>query len=393
MVIVSQRSDKTTFGFCRAGLLLLLTVQSCVANFEFNHLVSNGGLTKNEFQLISLPRSDRIIENSGASIHSVTPTVIPRRECSVSPLSTSEITVAYSCRNRTDTDWIGIYSPYTANISEMVPVRLGYCSDSSDYLKTGKGSLRFRLTNTRSSVAIYMFQGGLGNPLPIAKWKEPVTFEDENEPLSPRISADDGTKELRLTWSSKSSTQPVLRWGRKSGHYENLVAAKTTFFNKSSLFGLPSSGSGWFLFGATHSALFSGVSAFSGQKIYYQFGDEDTTDYSCEFTLDVPLLIKGAKKRPASLIAFGDMGRPGTDDGMTWFHYGRPAADTLKLVSNELHSQSTDAIFFLGDISYASGYLAIWNEFVDEFSLVSSRTPIFPVPGNHGKSFMFTCDN
>lgn len=364
-----------------------LLAPTCEAVFEFNHMIANGGIIKNEFQLVSLPNMGIDLENSRYSIDVVTPIEVAKRSCGKGIQSPAEITVNFSSSNQSSGDWIGLYSPAGVNITTVVPVKLGYCSDSSDYLLHGAGSLRFRLTNTRSSVAVYMFRGNLALPVAVSRFKSTISFIDENEPLSPRVSADHGSKELRLTWSSKSSKAPRLRWGPTPGLYDHDVSATTSFFNKSTLFSTPATTSGWFQFGATHSAIFHGISMYSGGRIYYQFGDDASSDYSCEYILDVPYLKRSTRPdRPTSFLAFGDMGRPGYDDALTWFHYGRPAANTVDAVASALEQQTTDAVFFLGDISYASGYLAVWNEFVDDFSTVSSRVPILPVPGNHGES-------
>lgn len=368
-------------------LAVLVQVALCRAKFEFNHMIANGGLVKNEFQLVGLVSMQEDLDNHLYSIVSVSPVSVPKRPCApnggvVPPM---EITVSFSSNNQSSGDWVGLYSPANADISTVVPVKLGYCSDSSEYLTRGTGSLRFKLSNTRSSVAVYMFRGDLESPVAVDKSESIVTFDDDNEPMSPRISADHGSRELRLTWSSKRSGQPTLKWGPVSGQYDHTVSAHTSHFNRSSLFAGPAGSSGWFPFGATHSAVFRGITALSGKRIYYQFGDEATSDYSCEFILDVPYLKQSTRRnRPTSILAFGDMGRAGYDDALTWFHYGRPAANTTRAITKALEDQVTDGIFFLGDISYASGYLAVWNDFLDSLSPVSSRVAILPVPGNHG---------
>jgi hypothetical protein len=348
---------------------------------------------KNEFQLVGLQYMKYLTPSINYSIDSVSPTEVPRRTCDA-PLIRPQLTVSYSSSNQSSGDWIGIYSPADVDIFSVVPIKLGYCSDSSEYIQRGRGTLRFQLTNIRASIAVYMFSGGLASPMAVAKSSTIVTFADPNEPLSPRLSAAHGPRDLMLTWSSLSGGAPVLRWGPAPGQYHHIVYGVTSYFNKSSLFGAPASTSGWFPFGATHSAIFYGISSYSGSKVYYTFGDQNTSNFSCEFIVDVPLLAATGVHRPASIVAFGDVGRASTDDSMTWFHYGRPAADTLRALSKELDCGAdtepggrrggTDGIFLLGDISYASGYLDVWNEFLDSFSVVSSCVPVFPVPGNHG---------
>lgn len=60
------------------------------------------------------------------------------------------------------TDWIGAYSPADVDITTTVPIKYGWCDDSSTYISTGSGELVFNLTNVREDVVFYYFIGSTG---------------------------------------------------------------------------------------------------------------------------------------------------------------------------------------------------------------------------------------
>lgn len=66
------------------------------------------------------------------------------------------------------------------------------------------------------------------------------------------------------------------------------------------------------------------------------------------------------------------MGRGSTDDTYTWNEYGRPAIETMYAVGAEVQAGQVDAIYHGGDISYATGYAAVWDFFLDELSICAS---------------------
>ena len=57
----------------------------------------------------------------------------------------------------------------------------------------------------------------------------------------------------------------------------------------------------------------------------------------------------------------GDLGRGTTDDSDLWHEYGSPAVATSARLKAEVEAGSVDAVYHIGDISYAVGYLASWE--------------------------------
>jgi hypothetical protein len=70
-----------------------------------------------------------------------------------------------------------------------------------------------------------------------------------------------------------------------------------------------------YLLGLIHTAPFVGMLEHAMQDLYYVFGDDDTQDYSEEFSLHVPPQSGVQPARPTTIILFADLGRG--SQGMT----------------------------------------------------------------------------
>lgn len=52
-------------------------------------------------------------------------------------------------------------------------------------------------------------------------------------------------------------------------------------------------------------------------------------------------------------------------------------------VEREVHAGKIDMILHIGDISYATGFLAEWDFFLEMIGPVASRVPYMTAIGNH----------
>lgn len=295
-------------------------------------------------------------------ITKVTPTSIQNNEV---------VTVYYSTNSPNRSDWIAAYAPASSisNLSATVPIKYGYCDESEDYYKFGNGSLTFNLTNVRSDVIFVYFSAGIYTPILHNVSTQLVTFANINQPLRPRIVPTSSTTpdNFLLLWSSYNSTSPIMRYGITPGIYTRSFVATTSTIEKSDLCGAPATTIGWFDLGLIHQANFSGMVELAGTTIYYIFGDEDTNNFSNEYTFFVPPLAgQKSNKRGTRLILYDDLGRGSTDMTYTWDHYGDPSILTTMAVGQEVVEGRVDAIYHGGDISYATGYLAVWDFFMDQ---------------------------
>jgi hypothetical protein len=351
----------------------------------------------NEFQLlqnstISLDASS--VSGKIASITSVSPTIIKSGDI---------ITVTYYSNNPSIYDWIGAYSPIvnSSTINKTFPVKFGYCYnlDSPGYYTngTGTGVLYFNMTNLRADIQFYYFHGN-NNTMPnyngrfdtaadyvlLNSSSTTVTFKDMNQPLRQRITATGNYDQFVLSWSSFNSTKPMMKWGLVSGIY-NLVEATTLTISPNQLCGFPANSSGWRDLGLIHSATITGVSDYpKGTKIYYIFGDNATDNFSDEFIFNTPAR-PGDHSTDTVLILYDDLGRgfPSPDNTYTWSNYGYPSINTAMRVAAEVQAGGVDAIYHGGDISYAVGFEAVWDFFLDMISPMAGSVLYFTTVGNH----------
>jgi hypothetical protein len=100
--------------------------------------------------------------------------------------------------------------------------------------------------------------------------------------------------------------------------------------------------------------------------------------------LYVPLLPgEVVPERGTRVLLFDDMGRGSTDDTYTWNEYGRPSIYTAMSIGEELEHTAYDAIYLGGDISYATGYMAVWDFYLDQISNFASKSIFLTTVGNH----------
>ncbi|RYG48535.1 hypothetical protein EON67_07510, partial [archaeon] len=142
--------------------------------------------------------------------------------------------------------------------------------------------------------------------------------------------------------------------------------------------------------GLIHSARFTNMTSRAKQRIYYVYGDASLGDFANETVFFVPPL-PGDASLPTRLIMFGDLGRGSDDDASTWQEYGRQAKNTtVRILSDDiapmLNGSATHmlhGVVHYGDISYATGYLSVWDSFLDMWGPVASAVPYITSVGNH----------
>jgi hypothetical protein len=152
--------------------------------------------------------------------------------------------------------------------------------------------------------------------------------------------------------------------------------------------GSPANSTGWRDLGLIHTAPLEGMVALANQKVFYSFGDAATADYSKEYVLNVPP-IAGTQppSRGTTAILYDDLGRGSTDMTFTWNEYGRPAIYTLMAVAAEIANGAVDVVYHGGDISYATGYIAVWDFFMDLLSPVAASVVYLTTVGNHESDY------
>ena len=378
-----------------------------VMNDLFLHAQSPGfdysnKATANEFQIMPEPSSIKISDRYKTLANGEYDYEI----VSISPLMISNndvVTVTFRATNASKYDWIGAYSPADVDITQVKPVKYAYCSTNSSYLQNsvdyystrpGEGSLTFNFTNLRADIRFYYFNHSAGTStssaetIMVANYTEPVKFFNYNEQIKPRVVAMNSiedTNSFQLLWSSnESTTSPTLKWGLTSGDYTNIVSAVTTTIDKSVLCGAPANTYGYRDLGPIHTATFLNVRNMSVEYIYYIFGDSDSETWSQEYKFRIPPMIgQQPPDRGTTIILFDDLGRGSLDHSYTWNEYGRPSIYTAMSIGEEINLGNVDAIYHGGDISYATGYLAVWDFFMEMMSPLTGKVLYLTTVGNH----------
>lgn len=297
------------------------------------------------------------------------------------------VTVSFSSKTPSTSDWIGAYSPADVDVTKTVPVKYGWCDESGDYVHDGIGQMTFNLTNLRADVAFYYFTNSTSHPVLVGEATDRVSFENINQPLRPRVVGTGDLDVFNLLWSSANSTSPTMKWGTSPSAMTNIVKATTEMITKGSVCGSPSNTTGWRDLGLIHTAPLVGMKALAGSKIYYVIGDDTSNDYSSGQEFFVPplpgILTTESNVRPTRAILYDDLGRGSSDTTYTWNEYGRPAMDTMQAVGAEVLDGKVDVIYHGGDISYATGYLAVWDFFMDMIAPVAGSVLYLSTVGNH----------
>ncbi|CAL0329407.1 unnamed protein product [Lupinus luteus] len=81
---------------------------------------------------------------------------------------------------------------------------------------------------------------------------------------------------------------------------------------------------------------------------------------------------------------------PGKDFGWHdpgYIHSAPGALSVIKAIADELKSNNVKSIFHIGDISYATGFLAEWDYFLQLISPVASKLPYMTAIGNHERDY------
>lgn len=301
------------------------------------------------------------------------------------------VTVSFKTNHPQPWDWIGAYSPPDVDIQNTSPIKFGNCSSNTtmNYLKTGFGALNFNLTNMRAGVKFYYFTGGFSNAVAVHNSSQIVEFRNPNQPLRQRIVPTGDPNIYTMLWSSNNSAQPTLKWGTIPGNYKYTVPAISYTFTKDDMCGGVAKTTGWRDPGMIHAANITGILSLNldSSTINYIFGDAATNDYSNEVYFHVPPRAGHQPPgRPTTVAVFGDLGVGSTDssyDTQVWDEACPPAINTTMSVSALVAKGKIDAVYHTGDISYANGYMASWDFYLDMISPMAGSSLYMTTVGNH----------
>ncbi|XP_023529683.1 probable inactive purple acid phosphatase 27 [Cucurbita pepo subsp. pepo] len=280
------------------------------------------------------------------------------------------------------------------------PVKAAYLRSDPDYLrckksecrvrsggrclqKTCNATLSFHVINFRTDVEFALFGGGFATPCLLLR-SQPRTFQNPNAPLYGLLSATDSTgTSMRLSWVSGDKNPQQLKYGQHGTTQTSHVSS----FSQNDMCNTPSIQSpakdfGWHDPGFIHSAVMTQLQPST--TFSYKFGS-DQVGWSDEATFTTP--PAGGDEKDFHFLAFGDMGKAPLDSSSVE-HYIQPGSiSVVNGMTEEVESGKVDAVFHIGDISYATGFLVEWDFFLHLIKPIASRVPYMTAIGNHERDY------
>lgn len=283
--------------------------------------------------------------------------------------------------------WIGAYSPAGADPTKTAPVKYAVLGRVDGYATTGSASVVFETLTHRAATYDFVLFANAPNAttmMEVAR-SAPVHVEDALAPVWPRVTLPTGwggsTTErgasARVTWQSgrNASHGARLTYRVGNGAYAH-VPATTTTYDARDLCGAPANSFGYRHPGYVHTAA---IVARPGDSIEY-FA-RDAHGESDRFTMRMP--PAESKDAKTTLALFADMGRGSNDDAETWRAYGQPSLNVSAALERDARDDAIDAVFLFGDLSYATGYASVWDEWAAQITPWASRVPFISNLGNH----------
>ncbi|KAJ7519051.1 hypothetical protein O6H91_20G020900 [Diphasiastrum complanatum] len=393
----------------RNGMSSTVTSQTFPKSSRFDEAEWKGEISKHPFGSITRRKL--------LSCHDENPLIDMSVDPPRSMTNVQEVTVTISgILNPSENDWIAVLSPSSMNYTLCpgaarlyaetgdlaalpllchYPVKFQYLKADPAYipckksrcqeffgehclLTTCNGSVTFRLVNIRTDTVFVFFMGGLNIPCVLAR-SDPFQFENPNAPLYGHLSSiDSSSTSMKLTWVSGDGQSQFVQYA--DGRIVN--STSTTFDQKDMCDASPSPAVdfGWHDPGYIHSAVMNGLSP---QTIYsYRYGS-DAVGWSSQMSFSTP---PAAGFDKLVFIMYGDMGKAERDGCNE--HYIQPGSlKVIDAVAKEVSTGDVDMIYHIGDISYATGFLAEWDFFLEMIGSVASRVPYMTAVGNHERDF------
>jgi acid phosphatase type 7 len=195
-------------------------------------------------------------------------------KCNISELSRNGewVEVSWSGVSKPkEADMLALFAPPDAYHDGAAPVKYAYANSSANYIKTGSGSMSFRLVNLRSDVRFVFVKGGIDKPSVVAEGPA-IKNVNPNEPTGIHLIISSRSSEMLVQWTTRDVGTPVVKYGKTRGEYDYQVPGVTDTYSKEDMCGEPASSSGWIDPGLLHTAAMSGLEPDT--QYFYIVGDE-----------------------------------------------------------------------------------------------------------------------
>lgn len=314
---------------------------------------------------------------------------------------TEWVDVELQSPNPSSDDWVGVFSPAKINSSSCysasdtkdqkpyicsAPIKYTFASTSnSDYMKTGKTSIRFQIINQRADISFALFSGGLSNPNLVAL-SNSISFANPKAPLYPRLALGKSWNEMTVTWTSGYNIDeavPFVEWGPMHSTSKQTPAGTLTF-TRETLCGAPARTVGWRDPGFIHTSFLKEL--WPNMMYTYRMGhllSNGSCVWSKKYSFKAPPYP--GQDSVQRVIVFGDMGKAECDGSNEYSDYQPGSLNTTDQLIRDI--KNIDIVFHIGDITYANGYISQWDQFTSQVEPIASAVPYMIGSGNHERDW------
>jgi len=313
------------------------------------------------------------------------------------------VTVSWSgIVNPQPADWIAAYSPPpTSPEGYLTTLPIKYQNLTADNIGVD-GNIQFWLLHMRAPYVFVYMKGGFSKPQVITV-SNVLTYTPEvaNIPMQIHLARTADPKQMRVTWVTRDTQAPVVRFApaaKMPGQMVTAAATTATYTRDQMCAGkglTPATtlagGLGWRDPGAIHTAIMDDLQP--GVEYAYQVGDGDNFSPLSSF------FAAPAVGADVDFTIFGDLGQAEfdgsieyatwtTNDGQRVLDIDQPASiNTTLALRNDLLDGSvqrdTSMVLLIGDVSYGRGRGAMWDQWAYLTQPYATMVPLMTCIGNH----------
>lgn len=270
-------------------------------------------------------------------------------------------------------DFIGVYSPTDGD--KWYPLTRIHANESATYMK-GTGSWSFNLLNMRQAYEIRYYPGTEDSE----RAASCTVQVDENRPSQIHLALTNDPTEMRVMWTSGSSATPTVKFGPANGNLATTVTGSFSTYTYDDLAACWNESWAteyWYEPGNLHDVLLTGLKA--NTQYFYQVGSSDAWSGVFNFT---SAKVVGPDT-VVHMALFGDLGTGQCENMTGWCEPNSEGTTSRLLQEIQSTGQPFDLVLHFGDISYAVGHAARWEQFFNQLQPLSTMMPWQVSIGNH----------
>ncbi|XP_057549586.1 nucleotide pyrophosphatase/phosphodiesterase-like [Amaranthus tricolor] len=311
------------------------------------------------------------------------------------------ITITATSANPSIDDWVGIFSPSIFNASTdcavvgdwhveepticTAPIKYQYTNYSNpNYLQSGTAKLEFQVINQRADFAFALFTGGISSPKLVAISEPMSVFPNPKAPLYPRLAMGETSDVMTVTWTSGyniGEAVPFVEWGALDGEGVTFRSPAGTFtYTRNQMCDKPARTVGWRDPGFIHTSFLKDL--WPNTKYTYRMGHKlpsGSIVWSRKYIFKSPPVPGESSLQ--RVVIFGDMGKGESDGSNEYADYQPGALNTTDQLIKDV--DNIDAVYLIGDLPYANGYISQWDQFTAQIEPIASVKPFMVASGNH----------